>query len=97
MSGKKPKTQGQKNTTPESASPISPAETKALAKTKAHLDRGERADAATLTLCRNRLHEAALAGHKSVAELLLANGANINATDTLGYTPLHCAAAGGTG
>jgi ankyrin repeat protein len=38
------------------------------------------------------LHEAALKGFKDVAELLLANKANVNARDKDGWTPLHEAA-----
>ena len=35
------------------------------------------------------LHHAALNGHTSTAELLLMNGASIEATDRDGNTPLH--------
>jgi len=35
------------------------------------------------------LHYAALRGHKDVVELLLAKGANVNATNNFGMTPLH--------
>jgi ankyrin repeat protein len=38
------------------------------------------------------LHLAAYEGHKDVAELLLAKGAEVNATDIDGSTPLHLAA-----
>nr|HIL75857.1 ankyrin repeat domain-containing protein [Rhodospirillales bacterium] len=34
------------------------------------------------------MHYAALKGHKEVVELLLANGANVNAKDDDGKTPL---------
>ena len=37
------------------------------------------------------LHAAADKGHKVVAELLLANQAEVNARDNDGYTPLHTA------
>src|SRR5580704_5644017 len=40
------------------------------------------------------LHYAAMRGHKDVVELLLANGADVNAEDNFGETPLHCAADG---
>ena len=38
------------------------------------------------------LQLAAWRGHKDVAELLVAKGANVNATDSFGTTPLHYAA-----
>jgi ankyrin repeat protein len=38
------------------------------------------------------LHMAAEAGHKDVAELLLANKAKVNVKDSGGFTPLHFAA-----
>ncbi|MFC1793591.1 ankyrin repeat domain-containing protein [Planctomycetota bacterium] len=41
---------------------------------------------------RTPLHEAAIAGHKDVAEILLSRGAQPDALDNLRYTPLHCAA-----
>ena len=41
------------------------------------------------------LHLAAISGHKKVAELLLANKAEVNAKDKTGQTPLHRAAANG--
>jgi len=37
------------------------------------------------------LHEAASGGHADIAELLLKRGANPNARDRRGYTPLHWA------
>ena len=40
------------------------------------------------------LHYAARSGHKEVVELLLANGANVNAEDEYGDTALYCAANG---
>jgi ankyrin repeat protein len=41
------------------------------------------------------LYWAAVNGHKGVAELLLANKAEVNAKDNLGWTPLHSAAVTG--
>jgi ankyrin repeat protein len=41
---------------------------------------------------RTPLHAAAMTGHKDVAELLLAKGADVNARDNHGGTPLHAAA-----
>ncbi|MEJ2705589.1 MAG: ankyrin repeat domain-containing protein, partial [Sedimentisphaerales bacterium] len=41
---------------------------------------------------RTPLHEAAIAGHRNVAEILLSHGARIDAFDNLCSTPLHCAA-----
>jgi len=38
------------------------------------------------------LHYAAWKGHKEIAELLIANGADVNAKDDKGGTPLHVAA-----
>ena len=38
------------------------------------------------------LHWAARNGHKDVVEVLLANGAGVNAKDSSGFTPLHMAA-----
>ena len=42
------------------------------------------------------LHWAAQKGHKEVAELLLANGADVNARNKYGDTPLHFAASAGS-
>lgn len=41
------------------------------------------------------MHHAAALGHKDVAELLLANKAEVNAKDKHGATPLHWAASEG--
>jgi ankyrin repeat protein len=41
------------------------------------------------------LHNAAVNGRKDVAELLLANKAEVNAKDNEGLTPMHYAAANG--
>lgn len=37
------------------------------------------------------LHSAASAGHEGIVDLLVANGANVNATNSGGRTPLHYA------
>lgn len=38
------------------------------------------------------LHIAAMNGHYQMVEILLGQGAEINAADKNGWTPLHCAA-----
>ncbi len=48
------------------------------------------------TIGQTPLHMAACKGHKDVAELLLANKAEVNAKDNNGVTPLHLAAAWAT-
>lgn len=44
---------------------------------------------------RTGLHIAAMHGHFQMVEILLGQGAEINATDRNGWTPLHCAAKAG--
>lgn len=44
---------------------------------------------------RSGLHIAAMHGHYQMVEVLLGQGAEINATDRNGWTPLHCAAKAG--
>ena len=44
---------------------------------------------------RTPLHVTAMVGHRSMAELLLANGAEVDATDDGHGTPLHAAALNG--
>lgn len=41
------------------------------------------------------LHIASTHGHYQMVEVLLGQGAEINATDRNGWTPLHCAAKAG--
>ena len=43
-------------------------------------------------VCSSDLHEAAAFGHKEIAELLIAAGADVDAKDENGYTPLFNAA-----
>jgi len=43
-------------------------------------------------LCGNPLHNAAYNGHNDVVELLIANGAEVNGKNQLGFVPLHSAA-----
>jgi ankyrin repeat protein len=40
------------------------------------------------------LHEAAASGHKEIVELLIAEGADVNAKDAIGTTPLDQAIRG---
>ena len=62
---------------------------------KQHLDAGTDVNAKDV-IKRTPLHYAAFYGHKVVAELLIAEGADVNAKNGLsGETPLHHAAYGG--
>ena len=56
---------------------------------KQHLAAGADVDAKGGWFGGTPLHYAAHAGHKEIAELLIANGADINAKDMNGMTPLH--------
>jgi len=47
------------------------------------------------TAFRTPLHEAAISGHIGVVEILLNNGARVDALDNMGYTPLHRAVENG--
>ena len=58
---------------------------------KQHLAAGADVDATVEEDRTTPLHGAALNGHKEVAELLIAKGANVNAKDGFGRTPLDWA------
>ena len=62
---------------------------------KQHLDAGTDVDDAKDVVGYTPLHPAAYYGHKEVAELLIANGADLEAKNKIGYTPLHSAATKG--
>ena len=59
------------------------------------LEKGTRVDGREDSFYKTALHRAVLSGHKEVAELLLANRANIEAQDSYGDTALHYAAGKG--
>jgi ankyrin repeat protein len=59
---------------------------------KQHLAAGANVNAKEVEFGWTPLHLAALNGHKEIAELLIANGAEVNARDGSGETPLHGAA-----
>jgi cytohesin len=59
---------------------------------KQHLAAGVDVNAKTKTYGRTPLRWAAWGGHKEIVELLIAEGADVNAPQNGGWTPLHCAA-----
>ena len=61
---------------------------------KQHLDAGADVNAKDNVLDVTPLHNAALGGHKEIAELLIANGTDRNAKDVNGRSPLHYATFG---
>ena len=62
---------------------------------KAHIDDGTNIDTVDDWTGKTALHYAAEYGHLEIAELLLANGANVNRRDDDKATPLYFAAVGG--
>ena len=58
---------------------------------KQHLDAGEEVDAKDDKFVGTFLHWAAAGGQNEIVELLIAEGADVNATDGDGDTPLHLA------
>ena len=63
-----------------------------LAGVQAELDKGVDVNAKHWAFGGTPLHQAVIGDHKEIAELLIANGADLNAKDTFGGTPLHQAA-----
>ncbi len=59
---------------------------------KTLLDSGTDVESVDEDYLKTALHRAAISGHKEVAELLLTEGADVNAIDWFRYTPLHYAA-----
>ena len=59
---------------------------------KQHIAAGTDVNAAGGYAERTPLHEAAYNGHKEIAELLISNGADVNAKDKDSWIPMHMAA-----
>ena len=59
---------------------------------KQHLAAGTDVDKKGSTLGSTALHQAARKGHKEIANLLINNGADVNAVTDNGVTPLHTSA-----
>jgi ankyrin repeat protein len=77
-----------------SAGPIHDAVNRGdLAAVQSELDKGANVNAKMWR--RTPLHSATAGGHKEIAELLIAEGADVNVTDGGGDTPLHYAARDG--
>ena len=62
-----------------------------IAAVKQHLDAGAEVDAKDDKFVGTFLHWAAAGGQNEIVELLIAKGADVNATDGDGDTPLHLA------